>query len=56
MTEAWRMLVGLTVVVGMYALGVSVFDLPTSPVMLLLLVVFGGAGLFAGQYIADRME
>jgi len=56
MAEAWRMLVGLIVVVGMYAIGVSVFDMPTSPVALLSLVLFGGAGLLAGQYIANRME
>jgi|GEM_PF-2224147 len=56
MAEAWRMLVGLIVVVGMYAIAVSVLGAPASPVALLSLVLFGGAGLLAGQYIANRME
>jgi hypothetical protein len=56
MAEAWRMLVGLIVVVGMYALGVGVLGAPASPAALLALVIFGSAGLLAGQYIANRMD
>jgi hypothetical protein len=56
MAEAWRMLVGLIVVVGMYALAVGVLGAPASPAALLSLVIFGGAGLLAGQYISNRMD
>ena len=56
MAEAWRILVGLTVVVGLYGVGVAVFDAPASPVALLSLVLFGGAGLLVGRLVADRME
>jgi len=56
MAEAWRMLLGLIVVVGMYGLAVGVLGAPASPVALLSLVIFGGAGLLAGQYIANRMD
>jgi len=56
MAEAWRILVGLTVVVGLYGVGVAVFDAPASPVALLSLVLFGGAGLLVGRFVAERME
>jgi hypothetical protein len=56
MAEAWRILVGLTVVVGLYGVGVAVFNAPASPVALLSLVLFGGAGLLVGRLVADRME
>ena len=56
MAEAWRILVGLTVVVGLYGVGVAVFAAPASPVALLSLVLFGGAGLLVGRLVADRME
>ena len=55
MAEAWRILVGLTVVVGLYGVGVAVFGAPASPVALLSLLLFGGAGLLAGRFVADRM-
>ena len=56
MAEAWRILVGLTVVVGLYGVGVAVFGAPASPVALLSLLLFGGAGLLVGRLVADRME
>jgi hypothetical protein len=56
MAQMWRYLVGLTVIVGLYGIGVALLGAPASPVALLSLVLFGGAGLLAGQWIADRRE
>ena len=56
MAEAWRYLVGLTVIIGLYGIGVALLGAPASPVALLSLVLFGGAGLLAGQWIASRQE
>jgi hypothetical protein len=56
MAEAWRYLVGLTVIVGLYGIGVALLGAPASPVALLSLVLFGGAGLLAGQWLANRQE
>ncbi|MEF8851693.1 MAG: hypothetical protein V5A44_08250 [Haloarculaceae archaeon] len=56
MAQAWRYLVGLTVIVALYGVGVALLGAPASPVAFLSLVLFGGAGLLAGRYIADRQE
>lgn len=56
MAQAWRYLVGLTVIVVLYGAGVALLDAPTSPVAFLSLVLFGGAGLLVGRYVADIRE
>lgn len=54
--DTWQILVGLSVVLVAYVGYVSVLgsDGDVTPVTLLMVVVFGVAGMFLGRFVADR--
>ena len=53
--EAWRLMVGLTGLLLVYAVLATVFDYGLTPVDFVLAVIFGGVGLYAGNVLTERL-
>lgn len=52
--KTWQVLVGLTVMLVVYWLGVELVGVGASAVALVILIVFGGAGIVAGRYLVQQ--
>ena len=53
--EGWQIMAGLTGMLLIYAVLATVFDYGTTPIDLVIAIVFGAIGLYVGQLLSDRL-